>query len=249
MTFSASSANSRNQKVFDIAIESSGPLASLALGCEGKILATVASHEQRQHSELFNEMIAQILQTADVNFDQLKSLVVGVGPGSFTGVRVAVSIAKTLAMAKGLPVLGVDSTLNLASQVSGSATILTVQNAHKNMVYLAAYFKSGDALAVLEPVQALPISALSEFLENLGRDKSESVTVVGDGIHLCREFLERCDSRIFLYQERIQYALASSALEVLANQKNIQTSSWREIMPKYIRESEADEKLRKSDCK
>jgi tRNA threonylcarbamoyladenosine biosynthesis protein TsaB len=118
------------------AIETSTEWCSVALSVGGEIAAL----EQRagtRHGELVLPMLGRLLERAQLAPRQLEAVVFGAGPGSFTGLRIACSVAQGLAFARGLPVLGV-STLEAIAEESGAPRVLACLDARMREVYYAA---------------------------------------------------------------------------------------------------------------
>lgn len=110
-------------------------------------LATFASTETNTHSEVLAPAIAGLLQTARITGSDLDRIVVGVGPGPFTGLRVGLITARTLGFAWDVPVQGMMSLDAIAGQVleSGRETpFLVAIDARRKEVYWAAYDGAGN---------------------------------------------------------------------------------------------------------
>ncbi len=90
-----------------LALETTHEACSVGLVEEQKVLCEKILKIQRGHAEVLMPMIQEVLQKERLDFSDLTRIAVSVGPGSFTGVRVGVACANGLALASGLPVLGV----------------------------------------------------------------------------------------------------------------------------------------------
>ena len=101
-----------------LAIETSGLLGSVALAVGGVVAATTTLDEQPGHAEALIPAIRGVLAEADVQVDRLAGVVVGAGPGSFTGVRIAGAAAKALASSLAVP-LYAPSSLRAGAAVGG----------------------------------------------------------------------------------------------------------------------------------
>lgn len=97
-----------------LALDTSTAAFAAAVVRDGKLLADARSLAERNHSVLAVPLLKEALEAAGVRSDELGGIAVGHGPGSYTGVRIAVSIAKTLAWAWQLPVAAVSSLEALA---------------------------------------------------------------------------------------------------------------------------------------
>lgn len=87
-----------------IAIETSGPLGSVAVARGDEVLARLFLTERRQHAARIIPAIDDVLGRAHIGLEEIEEIVVGIGPGSFTGTRVAAATAKGLSAGLGIPV-------------------------------------------------------------------------------------------------------------------------------------------------
>lgn len=97
-----------------LGLETSGPVASVAVSVDGRVLARRLLHEQRRHAARLLPAVDEVMAEARVRRGDLTGVVVGTGPGSFTGVRVAASAGKGMAHALRIPLYGVSSLLAAA---------------------------------------------------------------------------------------------------------------------------------------
>src|SRR5215475_15572992 len=112
-----------------IAIETATENCSAALLHEGRLLER-SQLAPRRHAELILPMIDSLLAEAGVSRRQLDAIAVGRGPGAFTGVRLAISVAQGIALGLDVPVVPVSSLAALAQDAPpGDASILAVIDA------------------------------------------------------------------------------------------------------------------------
>ncbi len=128
-----------------LAIDTSSLACSVALSFEGE---THARHEElaREHTRLLMPMIRDVLADAGTTTSELDAIVLGNGPGSFIGMRIAASVAQGLAHGAGLNIVPVSSLAAVAAQVfasSDAAEVVVAQDAHMSEVYLGA-FRRGE---------------------------------------------------------------------------------------------------------
>lgn len=133
-----------------LAIDTSTELASLAL-LIGDEMTSEEQPSLKTHAQTVLPLIDRLLRQADVSLAQLDGIVFGCGPGSFTGLRIACSIAKGLACAHDLPLIPVSSLAAMAYEVRqqaeyAQAPILAVLDARMQELYWA-YFAPGTLLA------------------------------------------------------------------------------------------------------
>jgi tRNA threonylcarbamoyladenosine biosynthesis protein TsaB len=150
----------------------------------GRLLAGASEPMERGHQERLAPMAAEVM--AGASFDDLRKIVVTIGPGSFTGLRVGLAFAKGLQLATGAPLAGVGTLQALAASAEGATA--GVIDARRGLVYVQA-FAEGRPLA--EP-DTLPIAEAARRLAQL-----EHLTLVGPGAWLLADVLPhaRIDAR------------------------------------------------------
>ena len=142
----------------------------------------------RRHAELILPMIESLLAEAGISRRQLDGIAVGRGPGAFTGVRLAISVAQGLALGLDLPVVPVSSLAALALDAPADAAqrenaILAVIDARMGEVYAGAFRRSADGL-----VEAIGAESVGHA-DKLVLPRSSQWSVVGTGWDAYREAL------------------------------------------------------------
>jgi tRNA threonylcarbamoyladenosine biosynthesis protein TsaB len=130
-----------------LAIETSSDQLSLALAHAGSV-HVVDEIIGNRHAELILPEIERLLEAADTDIESLDAVVFGAGPGAFTGLRIACGVAQGLALARGLPVLGV-GTLEALAEDSGADRVLACIDARMGEIYHAAYRRAGQGWEAL----------------------------------------------------------------------------------------------------
>jgi tRNA threonylcarbamoyladenosine biosynthesis protein TsaB len=153
-----------------LALDTSSLACSVALQVDKTVLRR---HEEqaREHTRILVPMLRSVLEEASVELSALDAIVLGNGPGSFIGMRIAASVAQGLAFGAGLKVVPVSSMAALATGVlaQGDADIVVVaQDAHMEQVYLGIYERDAANLAVPVCDERLhgqgPVDELREWL-------------------------------------------------------------------------------------
>jgi tRNA threonylcarbamoyladenosine biosynthesis protein TsaB len=121
------------------AIETSTEWCSLALWHDGEI-AAIERRAGNRHSELALPMLESLFKNWGIKASNLDAIAFGAGPGAFTGLRIACGLAQGLALARGLPVIGI-STLEALAQEAGAARVVACIDARMREVYYAALEK------------------------------------------------------------------------------------------------------------
>ena len=128
-----------------LALDTSAAVAVSLVDEDGGRLASRTSDERRRHAESLAPLITEVLAEAGIDRADLTAVVAGTGPAPFTGLRVGLVTARTLALTLGVPVLGVPSLDALAVQAVSDlglrpgAEILATSDARRKEVYWARY--------------------------------------------------------------------------------------------------------------
>ncbi|MBD0020434.1 tRNA (adenosine(37)-N6)-threonylcarbamoyltransferase complex dimerization subunit type 1 TsaB [Gordonia pseudamarae] len=127
------------------------------------VLAARSVADHRRHAELLTTLIGEVLEESGVGRTELAAVVVGCGPGPFTGLRVGLATAAAFADALGLPAYGVCSLDAIAAQVRGDrpsvGSVAVISDARRREVYWARY-ENGTRVA--GPQVAAPAAVTGE---------------------------------------------------------------------------------------
>lgn len=122
----------------------------------------------REHTQRILPLIQQVLSAAGLSLNELDVLAFGHGPGSFTGVRIAVGIAQGLALGAHLPMIGISSLKTLAEQAfrcNGSTRVLAAIDARMGEVYWGEYYRDdSNCWQVLSPETVLSPEQVTQRL-------------------------------------------------------------------------------------
>lgn len=141
-----------------LALESSTDLFSAALLLDGRIVEREGAPGV-PHSEIALPLVQALLDGQGVTLADLDGIAFGAGPGAFTGLRLACSVAQGLAVGAGLPLIGVGS-LEAMALGMGAGSVYACIDARMNEVYCAAYRVRGESVeTILAPVVAAPSCA------------------------------------------------------------------------------------------
>jgi len=228
-----------------LAIECSSPHGGVAItSSEGTLSSHTWSGEKAAvtglHSEFIIPSIRQVFQYAkhapkDINF-----ITVDNGPGRFTGVRVAVNCAKSLAYALNIPVMTFSSLEVLAANVNQDLglDLLCMINAHKNMVYVQKFQWLGERYRPTSKPEAVEVRKLNSYLD-------KEYVCVGDGYEIYRSFLPPPSIPKLKRNSSLSDLSAPESLGKIGLQDfdPVTALVWYSVQPLYIRMSEAEEKL------
>jgi len=163
-----------------LGIETSVEHVGVALGDHRGIRAHSMLASDRRHAESLTPMIEFVMQQAEVEMSDLSAVAVDVGPGLFTGMRVGIAAAQSIAWALELPMIPVCSLDVVAMNAHWSESVVAASlDARRGEVYWALYRMRGvgvEPLRLTEPV----VSAPEDMAVHLA-DRGEDITCVGTG--------------------------------------------------------------------
>ncbi len=219
-----------------LSIESSTICCSIAVSSPDGLFAEVVFNLKADGGRRISPAIREIMKDLSLSFGELSAIGVSHGPGSFTGLRIGLATAKTLAHANKLPLYAVNSLLLIAINATPSDNdVCPVLDARKGEVYTALYrFRGGGLEEKMKPTVLSP-GELSDILP-------DSVVLVGDGAHKYREHFKGGHGKIRYMTPPSQSQPRASSLSALVHSGAI-TGQVEDIMnlePLYIRRPEAE---------
>ncbi|PHK48677.1 tRNA (adenosine(37)-N6)-threonylcarbamoyltransferase complex dimerization subunit type 1 TsaB [Staphylococcus edaphicus] len=205
-------------------IDTSNQPLSVAVMQDDKVLSEYNTNEKKNHSIQLMPAISKIIDESQINKSELDAIVVAQGPGSYTGLRIGVTVAKTLAYALNTKLYGVSSLKALAATVKEeNILIVPVFDARREAVYTGIYMNQNGYLIQMIEDQYLTISELIEMLHDYG----EPYQFVGPDTERLAELLDStCKPNLPKAKE--MKALIQSPTEV------------HQFKPNYIKISEAE---------
>jgi tRNA threonylcarbamoyladenosine biosynthesis protein TsaB len=161
-----------------LSLETATKVCSVALHDKGVLLAEMNVMEEYSHFEKLPTLIEQVLKESNRKFSDLKCIAVSMGPGSYTGLRIGVSMAKGIAFSLNIPIVSVNTLKGLAvsaMEKAGEKELLCPMiDARRSEVYTMIV---NHHLEEIWPTQALIIDkhSFNEVIEN------HNLLVFGDG--------------------------------------------------------------------
>ena len=142
---------------------------------DGAVLAEGVHRESRSHTASLPLLVERVLGEAGLALEDVEGIAVSIGPGSFTGLRVGLALAKGLAFAGGLPLVGVPTLEALAwvADAEPGTSLCAALDARKREVYAALFTATAEGPRRLTPDLALAPAALAARLPR-------PCTLVGD---------------------------------------------------------------------
>lgn len=242
-----------------LAIDSSTASLALAIVQGGQVIDEIISHAERNHSVLIVPEIKSLLARNGLDGKMLAAIAVGQGPGSYTGVRIAATVAKTLAWTWHVPLVPVSSLEALAygawlekqadsvkastaARVSSGIWLVPIMDARRGQVYTACFEASE---ADWERRADDGIRLIADWAESLG-EQAQAVCFVGDtAVHQAsiEELRQKYPQMQFELRGIDAGAVGHLAFRKLQMGVHVMA---HDFVPNYTQLTEAEAKLRAS---
>ncbi|MEW6573583.1 MAG: tRNA (adenosine(37)-N6)-threonylcarbamoyltransferase complex dimerization subunit type 1 TsaB [Bacillota bacterium] len=216
-----------------LGIETATPVLSAAVVGKTGLLSEQSVLGERLHSVRLIPLIHDLLVGCGITLRDLIGIAVSIGPGSFTGLRIGLITAKTLAQIFGLPVVGVSTLLALAAPfLTGGIPVCPVLTSRRREVYAAVYQGNGQDVKILVPPFASSPPGIPKRLAPFGR-----VILTGEGAWAFRTELQAIfPDKAVLAPEIYNYprgaVVAALGLKDLTTGRGTDALS---LVPEYVR--------------
>lgn len=222
-----------------LALDSTAKTATVSICEDERLISIYSVTAGLNHSETLLPMVENALTTAQTDIDEIDMFAISDGPGSFTGVRIGMSLLKGLAFGKQKPCVGVSTLEALAYNLKGFIGIICpVMDARRDQVYNALFLSDGETLVRLTEDRAIPLKSLENELKEKYSDKD--IYLCGDGFGLASKSIEfNFAYTPMLLREQNAYSVALSALAKYKGNPEADYSD-RNIKPIYLRVPQAE---------
>jgi tRNA threonylcarbamoyladenosine biosynthesis protein TsaB len=177
-----------------ICLETATNLCSVALCDSAGIISLRESNESKSHASTLTLFIEEILKEHGIRARELDAVAVSKGPGSYTGLRIGVSVAKGIAYGAAIPLIGIETTLSMFCGITDSESIDTeaevnslfcpMLDARRMEVYYSIYGSGGNKM---KDISAGIIT--KDTFANI--PESQKIIFFGDGALKCKEVINR----------------------------------------------------------
>lgn len=222
-----------------LAFDGTAKAASVAVADGDKILAHCTVDNGLTQSELLLPMAEDMLRSLKLSFSDIELFATSVGPGSFTGVRIGVSLIKGLAFGRNIPCVSVSTLEALAENLRGlRGIIIPCMDARRGQVYSATFRSDEEELTRLTEDRAVALSTLADELKEY---KGENIYLVGDGYNVAKNALEKASIRLCETPELLILENAASVARVAKRKYEAGESvSDEQLSPIYLRMPQAE---------
>ncbi len=237
-----------------LAIDTSSNICSTAIVEDGKVICEMHNESEKEHSQTLMPMIKKMMDSNETKLEDIDLLACGVGPGSFTGIRIGIATIKAFSDAKNIPMVGIESLEALAYSAlikkgKKDCKILSMIDARNENVYFAVYRFYKGVLSIYKNPEVRNITDTLNYIDLL-----KPLYIVGDTNQSKIEPLikaisskEHAEGKETFKHEYIREDLPTmaEAIGIAANEKyklgTITDSS--SVSPMYLRKPQAERQL------
>jgi tRNA threonylcarbamoyladenosine biosynthesis protein TsaB len=168
-------------------IETSTPVCSASIAINGNVIALKESFDDKSHASLLTIFISELLSENQIKWEQIEAVSVSEGPGSYTGLRIGVSVAKGICYAKNIPLIAVNTLQAMALMASHTITdkevlLCPMIDARRMEVYSAIFNHNTSEYRKI----SAEIIDENSFVTELSKNK---VAFFGNGVDKCKAHL------------------------------------------------------------
>jgi tRNA threonylcarbamoyladenosine biosynthesis protein TsaB len=236
-----------------LAMDTATLVAAVAVGTDEQILASATSWVSRGHSKVLQPAIQSVLTTANLSARDLINIVVGVGPGSYTGVRLAVATAKAMAATLQISLTPVSTLLGMAEAAVPYPTgvepvwALPMLYARRRRAFGALYRKIGSLWTTVVPEQVMEVDAWIETARVQRAQSDDPLVTVHDfePRHKVLDVLPVTPGWTHVPLTEVAGGLAAGLIRVRRNQSlpGLSGDEIHSLVPNYALPVEAEAKL------
>lgn len=220
-----------------LGIDSTSKSASAALVKDGVLVSEYFLNCGLTHSKTLMNLIEKCMSDAQVDVKSIDDISVSVGPGSFTGVRIGIAVAKGIAFTNDLFCCPVSTLESLAVNVKTfTGKIYSVLDARCNQVYFAEFESDSKTIKRVCSDSAVSLDDIKKRV----CDEKNKIIFVGDGAELCYNYVG-ANKHVFIADENLRFTRASSVAMCYDENKIVKSES---LIPSYLRLSQAQRNLK-----
>lgn len=226
-----------------LSVDTATECASCSVLDDKKLLGEISFNSKKQHSVILMPMIDNMLKTLNIDLSSIDGYVISKGPGSFTGLRIGMSIIKGLSQGTNKPFVSISSLDALAFNMAYTGGLICpILDALRGNVYTAVYEFNDCKLTKLTEYLVISI----EELINILKSYNKSVCFVGDATTLYADILMKSLDNLAFAPAHLNIVKASSLGELVLELLNSGTSdNLYSSSPLYLRETQAEREYEK----
>lgn len=221
-----------------LSIDTSSNICGVAILTDKHLIKEINLDNGLTHSESLMPTIDKLFKEIDLNITDIDLIICDKGPGSFTGIRIGVSTAKAFSDSLYIPTCGISSLEALAYNIEADGLICSLIDAKNSNCYCGIYEKSNDNYTLLKPLVADYIDNILDSLVEF----SQPITFVGNGATVNKDKIMSAFSNCIFGDNNDLSAYKLG----LAGLKAYSSGNYENVMPLYLRKSQAERMIEKS---
>lgn len=214
---------------------------SIALKKDNNIIE-VNKENIKNHNEELLPILNSFLEENKISLNEINCIVMGIGPGSFTAIRIAFSTIKTICYAKNIPIIGASSLETLYQNiVSYNGIKLSMIDARKGSIYANIYKYNNKIKENLDLTYEEAVNLIKDI-----STKDDTITLCGDGFSKNEDYFLEKLQEYKLNKLDNSYNIIKASNSILISEERYNKRQFDNIFllnPLYIRKSEAENKL------
>lgn len=222
--------------MISLGIDTSTFKTSVGLVEDDREIASYELSANMYNSEEVVNMISEIFSKINFSIKDIDLISVGIGPGSFTGTRIAVTIARTLSQTLNKEIVGVSSLKAVAMTYEGSEFIVPLIDAKRNRAYFGIY-KNSDVIRTVKDDRLMDIDEIANELSG------KAVVILGAGAEF---FYDKLKDKMNLKMPRERLIRGANVARLgIIEYRERGSDNLFDVLPNYINLSQAEENFKK----
>jgi len=230
-----------------LGIDTATDILALSLLDGDKITAEYNLSLKRQHSEKLLPLMQEMFETLDINPEKLDGVAVGIGPGSFTGLRIAITAAKMIGRIFSIPVKGISTLETIAAGIKAEY-VLPLIDARRNRVYYSFYQTSLESkddsvenTYSLKKILDAAGAEMESLPEILAEYKDKEIILAGHKIEQSCKILKEAGFDVSAAESENNFPRAAVLARLGRNYiKAAEEDSIYELKPAYLKKPQAE---------
>ena len=242
-----------------LALETTGKYGSAAVIRDNDAPVVAFSNNEMSHLQDIISMSQAALDQAGISKKDLTHVAASVGPGSFTGIRIGVTTARTLGQMLEIPCIAVSSLEGMEYRVEDFAIenecglVLAIINARRNQTYAGMWsvkYDVDEVTTTAEPVceeRQYMIDEVLELAKTKMKELGTRLMITGDGVDAYGDIIGNMleEGSYVIADEELRYQSADAVVELAKFRADAdETVKFDDLMPNYMRLSEAEQRLK-----
>jgi tRNA threonylcarbamoyladenosine biosynthesis protein TsaB len=224
-----------------LAIDATTPTASVALRVDDRLVSLHTICDGKTHSETLLPLIDRVLREGNLTTKELDGFIVANGPGSFTGLRIALATVKALAHAYNKPIYAISTLRAMAYHGRHfEGLICPILDARRQQVYSAVYQLDHRSGVYTERTKE-DTYLLSDLLDLL---RGERVLFVGDGVRAHTSILKKTLDNKHVLGDAHEALNTAYGLFWAYDQNQFTEHTYLDLEASYLRQSQAERELK-----